>query len=276
MPPRDLPPIAYGTAYLDEYDDGSGIVAEAVDVGYRFFDTATAYGTEEIVAEGLERAGIDPDDVVIATKVGADDLGYEDAIASAEGSRERLGVETIDLLYVHWPFGAYDPEGTLRAFDELRDRGVIEHVGLSNFTPALLGAARDRLDAPVLAHQFEMHPLLQQRELVACAREHDHYAVAHGPMIKGRIFDVPELQPIAEKHGITPAQVGLAWLSDRARVIPIAATGDPDHLRSNYDAASIELDDEDHERIAAIDREHRSYPDPVAVRRDEGYDAPAG
>jgi 2,5-diketo-D-gluconate reductase B len=262
MPPRDLPPIAYGTAFLDEFDDGVGAVVDALETGYRFLDTATRYGTEGLVGEGLARADVNRDDVVVATKVNDDDLGYDDVIASANASRDRLGVDLIDLLYVHWPLGAYDPNETLPAFDDLFDRGVIDGVGISNFTPALVRDADDRLDAPLLAHQFELHPLLPQAELLALARELDHHPVAYGPTVKGRIFDDPQIAKIADEHGVSPAAISIAWIADRGAT-PIAASSDPDHRRANLAALDIDLTSTDRERIAAIGRTDRAYPDPA-------------
>jgi 2,5-diketo-D-gluconate reductase B len=169
---------------------------------------------------------------------------------------DRLGLDVIDLLYVHWPLGAYDPADTLRAFDELREEGLIRHVGLSNFTPDLLDEARDHLDAPIAAHQVEMHPLLHQDDLVTYARKHDHVLVAYSPIARGKVFDDPTIQRIAEKHDATPAQVSLAWLVGKENVVTVPKATD-DHLTENLAAADLDLDPDDVAAIEAIDREER-------------------
>lgn len=141
-------------------------------------------------------------------------------IHAAHESLERLGVDAIDLLYVHWPADTYDPERTLSAFDELVDDGVVERVGLANCSPELLDKARDALDAPLFAHQVEMHPLLQQEVLHEYAVEHDHHLVAYSPIARGHVFDEPAIQGVAERHGVTEAQVSLAWLASKENVVP--------------------------------------------------------
>lgn len=129
-------------------------------MGFRHIDTAQNYGTESHVAGAIDQSDCSRDDVFIATKLSWSNLGYDDAIRTANESCERLGVETIDLLYVHVPYDTYDPAETLPALDSLVDDGVISHIGLSNFLPGMLEEAIDRLEHPLFAHQVEMHPLL--------------------------------------------------------------------------------------------------------------------
>lgn len=252
----DLPDIGLGTYRNTDPRECTETVRDALELGYWHVDTAEGYHNEEYVGDGLAAAEIPHEEVVVATKVSADNLAYDDVLEHARASIDRLGVDAIDLLYVHWPLGAYDADDTLRAFDELRDEGLIRHVGVSNFTPDLLDEARDHLDAPIAAHQVEMHPLLQQEDLVAYAREHDHVLVAYSPIARGEVFDEPAIQRIAEKHDVTPAQVSLAWLAGKENVVAVPkATGD--HLAENLAAADLDLDDEDVAAIEAIDREAR-------------------
>ena len=251
------PPIGIGT-----YDNTDPVVCAqsvelALNIGYRHVDTAEGYNNEVAVGDGIASAAVDRDDVFVATKVSPDNLTFEDVLEHARASRDRLGVDTLDLLYVHWPIRTYDPEETLAAFDELYDDGVISHVGLSNFTPEQLETAIDTLDAPLFAHQVECHPLLQQETLRALAREHGHFLVAYSPIAKGKVFDVPELVEIAEKHDATAAQVALAWLLSKPNVVAIPKSESESHIRENFDAQQLSLDSDDIARIDAIDREHR-------------------
>jgi 2,5-diketo-D-gluconate reductase B len=252
----ELPDIGLGTYRNTDPRECTETVRDALELGYRHVDTAEGYHNEEYVGDGLAGAELPRNEVVVATKVSADNLASDDVHEHARASVDRLGVDVIDLLYVHWPLGAYDPEDTLRAFDELRDDGLIRHVGLSNFTPDLLDEARDHLDAPIAVHQVEMHPLLQQDELVAYARNHDHVLVAYSPIARGEVFEEPTIRRIAEKHDVTPAQVSLAWLAGKENVVAVPkATGA--HLAENLAAVDVDLDDEDVAAIEAIDREER-------------------
>lgn len=253
---ESIPDIGIGT-YDVAGDACTRSVATALDLGYRHVDTAEMYDNEAAVGEAISSARVDRDDVFVATKVHSRNLGYEDVLERARASCEKLGVDTLDLLYVHWPIRAYDPAETLSAFDALHDSGVIRHVGLSNFTPGLLDEARDHLDAPVFAHEVECHPLLQQAELRAYASEHDHYLVAYSPLAKGAVTEVPELVDIAAKHGATAAQVSLAWLLAKENVVVVPKSTTEAHIRENYAAQQLALDKDDIARIDAIDRTER-------------------
>ncbi|NHN42759.1 aldo/keto reductase [Halorubellus sp. JP-L1] len=250
-----IPDLGIGTAGL-EPGTCEESVRHALDVGYRHVDTAQMYENQGAVGDGIQASTVDRDDVFLATKILPRNLAYDDVLDQFDRCRERLGVDVVDLLYVHWPIEAYDPEETLRAFDELHDDGVVRHVGLSNFTPSMLDEARDHLDASIFAHQVECHPLLQQDELRAYADEHDHELVAYSPLAKGAVFDVPELVDIAAKHDATPAQVSLAWLRAKA-VTAIPRSSSAAHIEENYAARELELDDEDVARIDAIERTER-------------------
>jgi 2,5-diketo-D-gluconate reductase B len=257
MAVEDLPALGIGTYENTDHEVCANSVETALNVGYRHVDTAEGYDNEAAVGEGIAAADADREDVFLATKVSPDNLAYDDVLDHARASIDRLGVETLDLLYVHWPIRAYDREATLAAFDELYDDGLIRNVGLSNFTPALLEAAIETLEAPLFAHQVECHPLFQQDELRAMAREHGHRLVAYTPLAKGDVTDVPELVDIAEKHDATPTQVSLSWLLSKESVSAIPKSATPEHIRENFGALEVTLDDADVARIDGIDREKR-------------------
>jgi 2,5-diketo-D-gluconate reductase B len=252
-----LPDIGIGTYENTDRDQCAASVETALNCGYRHVDTAEMYGNEAAVGEGIAAADVDREDVFVATKIHSQNLAYDDVLEHARGCRDRLGVETIDLLYVHWPIRTYDPDETLAAFDRLREEDVIRRVGLSNFTPALLEDALDRLDAPLFAHQVECHPLLQQDELRALARERDHALVAYSPLAKGTVTEVPELVAVADETGATPAQVSLAWLLSKENVAAIPKATSEAYIRENLAAGRLDLTDEQVERIDGIDRERR-------------------
>jgi 2,5-diketo-D-gluconate reductase B len=259
MPIEDMPRLGLGTAGSGDRSQWTENVRTALDVGYRFIDTAQVYRNEEYVGEGIATSGVDRDEVFLATKtvhvdVPPDPADVDDAI---DGCLDRLGVDYVDLLYVHWPSGIYDHEAVLPAFDAASEAGKTRHVGLSNFTPELLDEARAVLDAPLAAHQVEMHPLLQQEELHEYAVEHDHWLVAYSPLAKGEAFDVPEVQEVAERRDATPAQVCLAWLLSKENVAAIPKASSEAHMRENLAARDLELDEEDVALIDSIDHEHR-------------------
>ncbi|SIQ94045.1 2,5-diketo-D-gluconate reductase B [Haladaptatus litoreus] len=249
-----LPEIGLGTMGISDPER----IASAIEMGYRHLDTAQIYENEEVVGKGIELADIPREELFVATKVWADSLAHDDVIASTETSLSKLGLESVDLLYVHRPIESYDPEETLPAFDALREQERIKHVGVSNFTPEELDTAREVLDAPIFAHQVEMHPLFRQADLLADARRHGTNLVAYSPIAQGEVFDLPELTAIAEKHDATEAQVALAWLVETGAV-PIPRSQSDAHLHQNLAARNIELSAGDVNTIGSIDREKKLF-----------------
>jgi len=255
-----MPLLGFGTWENDDPDQCAASVRTALETGYRHIDTAQIYRNEAAVGEGIAAADVPREDVFLATKVWIDDLAADHVATSAEASLDRLGVGSVDLLYVHWPSRTYDAEGTLEAFADLRDRGLIDRIGVSNFEPHHLDEALDILDGDVFANQIEIHPLLKQPELREYAADHDIELVAYSPLARGRVFDVPELSAIAEKHGVSEAQVSLAWLREKGITAIPKATSEA-HVRDNWESLALELDDEDVETIDGIDeRERQVHP----------------
>ena len=237
-------------------------VATALGIGYPHLDTAQLYDNEAAVGAGLARSDVPREDVFLATKADPAKLGRESLGASVEASLDRLGVDSVDCLYVHWPRDSYEPDETLPALDALVADGLADGIGLSNFTPDLLDEALTRLDAPVLAHQVECHPLLPQAELREYAREHGHALVAYSPLARGRALDLDPVRAVADEREATPAQVVLAWEQAKG-VVPIPkATGD--HVRENVAARELTLTADELARIDGVDARERLVDPPSA------------
>jgi diketogulonate reductase-like aldo/keto reductase len=257
VPTRDgMPVLGLGTWENDDPAQCAESVTTALETGYRHVDTAQIYGNEAAVGDGIAAADVDRDDVFLATKVWIDQLAPEDVIASTRESLEKLGTEYVDLLYVHWPAGAYDPAETLPAFAELRDDGLVDRIGVSNFEPEHLDAATDALGESPFANQVEMHPLLRQEELREYADANDVELVAYSPLARGKILDDPTVGGIAEKHDVSAAQVSLAWLREKGVTAIPKATGE-EHIADNWASLGLDLDDEDVEEIDTIGRTDR-------------------
>ena len=244
-----MPMLGLGTWENDDPAQCTESVTTALNAGYRHVDTAQIYDNEAAVGDGIAAADVDRDDVFLASKVWIDQLAPEDVIDSTRESLDKLGVDSVDLMYVHWPAGEYDPAETLPAFAELRDEGLIDRIGVSNFEPEHLDAATDALGETPFANQVEMHPLLRQEELREYADANGIELVAYSPLARGKILDDPAVGEIAEKHGVSAAQVSLAWLREKGVTAIPKATGE-DHIRDNLASLALDLDDED---VAAID-----------------------
>lgn len=262
-PVNGIPAIGLGTWKNTDFGDCVGHVRNALDMGYRHIDTAQYYDNEEAVGEAIRTSQIPRQDIFLASKVWFDKLAYEDVIRTTKASLARLGVDRVDMMYVHWPAGEYDPEETLEAFADLRDDGLISHIGVSNFTPELLDEAQEYSDVPIKANQVEMHPLLQQEALREYCARNDIVLVASSPLMHGDVGEVNAIREVADRYDTTPEQVALAWLLEKDVVVIPKATS-RDHLRANWNSQFLELDEDTIAKIDGIEREQRLGDPPFA------------
>ena len=254
---REIPRLGIGTYQNEDHDQCAASVRTALDMGYRNVDTAQGYDNESAVGDGIAAADVAREEIYLASKIATDDLAYEDALETTHESAEKLGVETLDLMYVHWPINSYDPEGTIDALNELHAEGTIRDVGLSNFRVDQLETAMDRLDSDLVAHQVECHPMLPQQELREHAVENDYWLVAYCPIARNQVTEVQAIREVAEKHDASPAQVSLAWLLSKENVIAIPKATSEAHIRDNWAAQRLDLDAEDLQKIDDIEERRR-------------------
>ncbi len=247
---REIPRLGIGTWQLSE-SEAATMTASALELGVRHIDTAQSYENEQGVGVGLERAAVDRADVFVTTKVADDNHEPAQLVSSVERSLERLGTDHIDLLLLHWPVD-YDRIGaTIAAMVQVQAAGLAHHLGVSNFTV-------DQLDnveqfAPFEVLQVECHPFLQQSQLRTWCREHDWVLTAYSPLARGDVLNSAVLDKIAEAHDVTPVQVTLAWLLSLDGVLAIPRTGDEEHLRENWKAREIDLDEAALDAIAKLE-----------------------
>lgn len=264
MSSDEIPLLGLGTYRISDYEQCAETVGTALEVGYRCIDTAEAYQNEEAVAAAIEAAtGVSRDDVYLMTKVlhprFAQGYTTEDVVDAAYRCLDRLSVDRVEIMFgVHWPGGEYDPQATFEACERLYDDGVMDRLGVCNMTTTLLDEVRATSSVPITVLQVELHPLLQQKELRAYCDTHGISLIGYAPFGNGRIFEVPELQDIADKHGVSVAQVTLAWF--RAKGIPTIpkATGRT-HIIDNWESQTLNLDKEDIDKIDGISTEERQY-----------------
>lgn len=256
-----VPRLGLGTWQNTESEQCRESVRTALEVGYRHVDTAESYGNERAVGAGVEAADVDRDDVYLATKVlhprfVEGDLTRDAIMSAVEGCLDRLGVRSADLVYVHWPHD-YDLELVHGTLAELRDEGTIDGVGVSNYTPEHVEAALDA-DPAIVANQVEVHPLLPQADLRTFCADVGLDVVAYAPLAHGHVFDVPELQRLADEHGVSVARLTLAWLRALGVAAVPKATGEG-HIRDNWESRSLDLAEDDVETIEGIDRTERFF-----------------
>ena len=248
-----MPRLGFGTFQL-EPDTAERMVAEAIEVGYRHIDTAQMYQNEEAVGKGLVASGVSTDEIFVTTKVDNDNHEPEALVESVEASLEKLQLDHVDLLLVHWPVHYDRIAATVAALANVHAGGMTRHIGVSNFTIEQLEQVKGM--APIEALQVECHPYFQQRELLDWCVENDFALTAYSPVAQGKVFDDDVLSEIAEAHGSNPGAVALAWLMQRDHVCAIPRTSSSDHLADNFAAVELELGDDEIARIDDLDDAH--------------------
>ena len=261
----NIPVLGLGT-WQSTGQDCVDVVSKALQMGYEHIDTAQAYDNEKEVGEGIKQSGVARDKFFLTTKIFPDDLKFqpEKLKAAAQRSLENLGTDYVDLLLLHWPDDRVPLSETIPALCELQKQGLTKHIGVSNFNIEKIIEAKKYADVPIVVNQVEFHPFIKQDTLQEFLNNHHILLEAYSPLARGDVFDNDIMKEIAEKHGVNPAQISLAWiLSDKDRVA-IPKTANPDHLQGNLDAAKIELSDEEIEKIntlASSDGRKIEHPD---------------
>ena len=256
-----VPKLGFGTWQI-EGPECQEAVEDALAIGYRHIDTARAYGNEQEVGRALSAAGVPRNEFFLTTKIWREEYAPRDLRRAAEDSLQNLQVDGLDLLLLHWPNPDFPLEETLDALIGLRDDGLIEHLGVSNFPSGLL---RDALKvAPVFADQVEFHPFLDQDELAELAVENDFMLTAYSPLAHGRVPDDPTLREIGERHGKTAGQVSLRWLLDKPQVAAIPKASSHERLLENFEVFDFELSDEERAAIEALPKDGRVIEPPWA------------
>jgi 2,5-diketo-D-gluconate reductase B len=249
-----VPKLGFGTWEILGRDCEEA-VADALEIGYRHIDTAQAYDNEAEVGRALAAAGIPSNELFLTTKLWRDELAGDRVRRSAEGSLERLQLPCVDLLLLHWPNEAVPLEETLGALIDLRDEGLIRHLGVANFPPGLLRGALDI--APIFTDQVEFHPFLGQREIVEMAAERDFMVTAYSPLARGKVPSDPTLREIGDAHGKTAGQVALRWLLDQPQVAAIPKASSHERRVENFEVFDLDLTDEQRARIDALPKDER-------------------
>jgi diketogulonate reductase-like aldo/keto reductase len=209
------------------------MVEAALKLGYRHIDTASMYGNEEAVGEGLRACGIKRDEVFITTKVWQSDLAPRDFERSTRDSLARLKLPSVDLLLIHWPNPSIPLRGTIAALCKMKKEGFTRHIGVSNFNIALIEEAVRHATEPLVCNQIECHPYLDQSKVIAASRKAGMAVTAYSPIARGRAKGDAVLTRIGKAHGKTAAQVCLRFLVQQDIVV-IPRTSNAARLAENF------------------------------------------
>lgn len=258
-----IPQLGFGVWQVPDSEVDAAI-ATALEVGYRHLDTARIYGNEDGVGRAIAASALPREELFVTTKVWNDDQGRDATRAAFERSLERLGLDVLDLYLIHWPTPQFDTYvETWEAMREIRDEGLVRAIGVCNFGAEHLSRLHKETGEWPAINQVELHPYLTQEDLRAFHESHDIVTESWSPLASGKeVLDDLALAAIAQAHGVTPAQVILAWHRQLGLVvIPKSVT--PSRIQENFDSLGVELTGSEMLTIATLDRGWRTGPDPA-------------
>ena len=245
-PPR----IGFGT-YRHLGDVAYASVTDALEIGYRHIDTAAMYGNEREVGKAIAASKLKRSDVWVTTKIAAEHLGPGQVLPHVKASLERLGMDNVDLLLIHWPSigDQFAADDYLAQLSEVKRLGLAANIGVSNFTKKYMEAAVIVLGADAIAtNQVECHVFLQNRPIVDYCKTLNIAITAFCPLARGHLSESTALIAIAKTHGVSVEQLGLAFLLAEGHIV-IPSSTNRSRIHSNWDAQKIKLSTEE---IAAI------------------------
>lgn len=264
-----MPQLGFGV-YQTPIDETKRAVLDAIEVGYRSFDTAQAYGNEAGVGEAIKESGLPREEFFITTKIWISNAGYEKAKASIEESLQKLQTDYIDLLLIHQPFGDY--YGTYRAMEETYKAGKVRAIGVSNFSPNRFIDLQHFVEIKPAVNQIETHIFNQQKETKKYLEKYKCQIESWGPFAEGRndFFNTPLLKEIGEKHGKSVAQVALRFLI-QSDVVVIPKSVRKERMQENFNVFDFKLTEEEMKSIEGLDQASSLFHDHQDPETAERY-----
>ncbi|WP_168583404.1 aldo/keto reductase [Gephyromycinifex aptenodytis] len=249
---RTLPQVGFGT-YPLRGQEGVEAMTSALENGYRLLDSAVNYQNEAEVGEALRRSGLPREQVQLATKIPGRDHAHDKAVASVESSLRAMQVDYLDLVLIHWPnpsVGLFSQAWA--ALVEVRERGLVRSIGVSNFTQAHLAQIIAETGVTPAVNQIELHPYFPQEQMRAVHAELGIRTQSWSPLGKRNApFEEAAVADAAAAHGVSPAQVILRWQLQLG-ALPLPKSATPQRQRSNLDVFSFELTEQEVAAITAL------------------------
>ena len=262
----EMPILGFGVYQIDEKQCQRAVL-DAIDVGYRLIDTATAYQNERQVGNAIKVSGIDRKDLFITTKLWLNRASYEGAKIQFEQSLNLLQLDYIDLYLIHQPFG--DIHGAWHAMEELYEQGKIRAIGVSNFSPDRLADLMAFNKIKPAVNQIEVNPFNQQLQAAPWMQSKTVQPEAWAPFAEGKndIFNHPILTAIGQKYNKSVGQIILRWLIQR-QIVSLAKSVRKERMMENFNLFDFQLSYKDMIDITAIDTATSaffSHSDPAIV-----------
>ncbi|WP_434622869.1 aldo/keto reductase [Azospirillum sp. B2RO_4] len=259
----EIPALGFGVFRMSD-EEVERVVPAALEAGFRHFDTAQIYRNEAALGRALQAAGARRDELFLTTKVWVDKYSPDLFAASVDESLEKLKVDRVDLLLLHWPADQVAIADQIGMLNAVQAAGKTRFIGVSNQNIAQLRESVQRSQAPIVTNQIEVHPYLDQSAMAAAARELGVAITAYYAMADGKVPRDPELQRIGAKYGKTAAQVTLRWLIQQGHIV-LSKTAKPERVAENFALFDFTLDDGDMAAIAKLARPNGRIVSPAGL-----------
>lgn len=251
-----IPCIGFGT-YKAATGNSSDIIATAIEAGYRFFDTASFYGTETYLAEAIMQSDVAREDLFITSKVWKEEMGYTETKEAFKRTLANLNTDYLDLYLIHWPRKSLDGEwkqiciDTWKAMEELYESGKVRAIGFSNFLPHHMDVILENCKIKPMVNQLEVHPGYTQEAAVQYCKENNILVQAWSPLGRQRVLQEPIIMELASKYNVSPAQLCLRFLLQKGiNVLPKASV--MERMKNNMDIFSFTITNEDMHRLNTL------------------------
>jgi diketogulonate reductase-like aldo/keto reductase len=258
---KGIPLLGYGTYPLTGAECRDG-VAMALDLGLRHIDTAQLYDNEKDVGQAIAKSGIKRDEIFLVTKIARDNLGRRHFVHSLQDSLDKLGVEQVDLLLIHWPPAEEDFDSAIDALCVAQASGLAKAIGVSNFTIPLMKRAAKRASLPLINNQVEFHPLLDQSRVRAEAEKLGIVLSAYSPLGRGAVLKDAAVLEIANRLRRPPSEVALRWIIQQG-VVALPMTTKRENAKRIMRIFDFELSAADMAKLSQASTQNRRLISPT-------------
>ena len=253
----EMPILGFGVYQILDYDECKRAVLDALEVGYRLIDTASAYQNEKAIGDAIKESKINRKELSITTKLWITDAGYEKTKKGFETSMEKLQLDYLDLYLIHLPFNDY--YGSWRAMEELYENKKIKAIGVCNFYPdRLVDLAKHNKIKPAV-NQIEVHPLFQREYDKEIMKNYGTQIESWSPLARGKLVENETLKNIGLKYCKTATQVILKWLIQR-NIVAIPKSVHKERIIENFNIFDFELSADDMNKIKSMDTNKSLFP----------------